>query len=174
MSNSYLQTRCEILWIYSMTIRGCRVGPILVHEPNSNRMQTVSACFPTQERQWNKQVRFDIIMKTANTPRNVICVKIPHSEWNVNWHFVGHGVFDFLTSHTMSAILATLQPIQSIIYNVSGNFISLVTSCIRLREEEPQTAFPVSFTWVSHIAATMRILSHREGVGWNTTSVEQK
>ena len=39
--------------------------------------------------------------------------------------------------------------------NVSVNFISLVTSCVRLRKEEHQTAFPVSFTWVSHIAASV-------------------
>ena len=32
------------------------------------------------------------------------------------------------------------------------NFISLVTSSVRLQEEEPQTAFPMSFTWASHIA----------------------
>ncbi len=37
--------------------------------------------------------------------------------------------------------------------SVSWNFISLVTSCVRVREEEPQTAFPVSFTWASHIGA---------------------
>ena len=28
----------------------------------------------------------------------------------------------------------------------SVNFISLVTSCVRLRDEEPQMAFPMSFT----------------------------
>ena len=38
---------------------------------------------------------------------------------------------------------------------VSVNFISLVTSYVRLREEEPQTAFPTSFTWTSHIAASV-------------------
>ncbi len=35
------------------------------------------------------------------------------------------------------------------------NFISLVTSCVGLQEEEPQTAHPMSFTWASHIAASM-------------------
>ncbi len=39
--------------------------------------------------------------------------------------------------------------------SVSVNFISLVTSCVGLQEEEPQTAPPMSFTWVSHIAASM-------------------
>ena len=37
----------------------------------------------------------------------------------------------------------------------SVNFISQVTSCVRLREEEPQTAFPMSFTQVSHIATSL-------------------
>ena len=37
----------------------------------------------------------------------------------------------------------------------SVNFISLVTSCVRLLEEEPQTAHLMSITWVSHIAANM-------------------
>ena len=40
---------------------------------------------------------------------------------------------------------------------LSVNFISLVTSCVRLREEEPRTAFLVSFTWVSHIATSMLV-----------------
>ncbi len=31
---------------------------------------------------------------------------------------------------------------------------SLVTSCAGLRELEPQTAYPMSFTWASHIAAS--------------------
>ena len=39
--------------------------------------------------------------------------------------------------------------------SMSVNFISLVTSYVRLREEEPQTIFPMSITWVSHIADTM-------------------
>ena len=34
-------------------------------------------------------------------------------------------------------------------------FISLVTSCDGLLEDEPQTAHPVSFIWASHIAACM-------------------
>ena len=37
----------------------------------------------------------------------------------------------------------------------SVNFISLVTSYVKLREEEPQTAFPMSITWASHIAANV-------------------
>ena len=38
--------------------------------------------------------------------------------------------------------------------SVSVDFISLVTSSVRLWEdEEPQTVFPISFTWASHIAA---------------------
>ncbi len=36
---------------------------------------------------------------------------------------------------------------------VSVNFISLITSCVRLQEKEPQTAYPMSFTWACHIAA---------------------
>ena len=39
--------------------------------------------------------------------------------------------------------------------SVSVNFISLVTSCVWLQEEEPQTAHPMSCTWASHIAACM-------------------
>ena len=39
-------------------------------------------------------------------------------------------------------------------YSVSVNFISLVTSCVELRDEEPQTANPMHFTRASHIAAS--------------------
>ena len=39
--------------------------------------------------------------------------------------------------------------------SMSVNFISLVTSRDVLREEEPQTAHPMSFTWVSHIVASV-------------------
>ncbi len=39
--------------------------------------------------------------------------------------------------------------------SMSVNFISLVTSCVGLREEEPLTAHPMSFTWASHIATSM-------------------
>ena len=35
------------------------------------------------------------------------------------------------------------------------DFISLITSWVRLRMEEPQTDFPMSFTWASHIPASM-------------------
>ncbi len=35
------------------------------------------------------------------------------------------------------------------------NFILLVTWCVGFREEKPQTAPPMSFTWASHIAASM-------------------
>ena len=35
------------------------------------------------------------------------------------------------------------------------NFIPLVISCIGLREEEPQTAYPMPFTWASSIATSM-------------------
>ena len=37
----------------------------------------------------------------------------------------------------------------------SVNFISLVTSCVGLWKEEPQTAHPMSFTWAYHIAASV-------------------
>ncbi len=39
---------------------------------------------------------------------------------------------------------------------MTSDFISLVTSCVGLQEEEeePQIAYPVSFTWASHIAAS--------------------
>ena len=40
-------------------------------------------------------------------------------------------------------------------HGVSVNFISLVTFCVRLRKEEPQTAFSMSFTRASHIAASV-------------------
>ncbi len=39
--------------------------------------------------------------------------------------------------------------------SVSVNFISLVTSCVGLWEEEPQTAHPMPFTWASHIATIL-------------------
>ncbi len=39
--------------------------------------------------------------------------------------------------------------------SVSVNFISLVTSSVGLRQEEPQTAFPMSTTWASHIGASV-------------------
>ena len=35
------------------------------------------------------------------------------------------------------------------------NFISLVTSCVGLREEESQTAHPMPFAWASHIATSV-------------------
>ena len=38
---------------------------------------------------------------------------------------------------------------------VSVIFISIVTSDVGLQEEEPQTAHPMSFTWASHIAASV-------------------
>ncbi len=38
---------------------------------------------------------------------------------------------------------------------VSVNLISLGISCFRLWEEEPQTPFPMSFTWASHISASV-------------------
>ena len=38
---------------------------------------------------------------------------------------------------------------------VSVSFISLVASCFGLWEEERQTAHPMSFTWVSHIAVSV-------------------
>ena len=37
---------------------------------------------------------------------------------------------------------------------VSVNFVSLFTSCVGL-QEEPHTAYSMSFTWVSHIVASM-------------------
>ena len=39
--------------------------------------------------------------------------------------------------------------------SVSVNFISPVTSGFGLREEEPQTALTMSFTWASHIATSV-------------------
>ena len=39
--------------------------------------------------------------------------------------------------------------------SMSVYFVSLFTSCVGLQEEEPQTACPMSFTWASHIAASM-------------------
>ncbi len=45
---------------------------------------------------------------------------------------------------------------------MSVNLISLVTSCVGLQEEEeeeeeeePQTTLPMSFTWASHITASV-------------------
>ena len=35
------------------------------------------------------------------------------------------------------------------------DLVNCMTSCVRLREEEPLTAFPMSLTWASHIAASM-------------------
>ena len=49
--------------------------------------------------------------------------------------------------------------VLNILVQVSVNFISLVTSesGVELLEEEPQTAYPFSFTWTSHIAASVLI-----------------
>ena len=44
---------------------------------------------------------------------------------------------------------------QSIMPSASVNFISLVTSGVGLQEESSQTARPMSFTWVSHKAASV-------------------
>ena len=38
---------------------------------------------------------------------------------------------------------------------VPVNFVSIFTSYVTLREQEPQTAFPVSNTWASYIAASV-------------------
>ena len=38
---------------------------------------------------------------------------------------------------------------------VSVNFISLVSCCVGLWEDEPQAVFPMSSTWVYHIAASV-------------------
>ena len=39
--------------------------------------------------------------------------------------------------------------------SLSVNFVSPVTSCVGFQEEEPQTAFPMSFTLASDIAASV-------------------
>ena len=41
--------------------------------------------------------------------------------------------------------------------SVSVNFIPLVTSCVRLRKEEPQTAFHMSFIWAPYIAQDVKL-----------------
>ena len=57
----------------------------------------------------------------------------------------------------------------------SVNFISVVTSCTGLWEEEPQTAHPTSFTWASHIAASMlmgRTLRSTQSINQPTQSLQ--
>ena len=45
--------------------------------------------------------------------------------------------------------------------HILSQFWHIVTSCFRLQEEEeeeeeePQTAFPMSFTWATHIGASL-------------------
>ena len=62
--------------------------------------------------------------------------------------------------HYMSpSIQRIIRIIRRIVKNISyipyAHFISLVASCVGLREEEPQTAHPMSFTTASHIAANV-------------------
>ena len=40
---------------------------------------------------------------------------------------------------------------------MSVNFISLATSCVGPREEGPQTAYPMSTIWASHITDTVLV-----------------
>ena len=45
--------------------------------------------------------------------------------------------------------------LQGKVADCTQTFWFLVISCVRLQKKEPQTAFPMSFTWVSHIVASM-------------------
>ena len=58
-------------------------------------------------------------------------------------------------------------PTRSSAPSVSGNFISPVTSCLVLQEEKQQTGHPMSFTWASHIAAS--VLTRRQTLPNQTT-----
>ena len=60
------------------------------------------------------------------------------AHWNL------HCIYEF---HTLNQF--EIAPSESV------NFISVVTSCAGLWEEAPQTAHLTSFTWASHIAASV-------------------
>ena len=62
-------------------------------------------------------------------------------------------VYLFLFNYRKSSNLVFAYCTLEMAPSVSVNFISLATCCVRLREEEPQTAYSVSFTWAFHIAA---------------------
>ena len=61
-----------------------------------------------------------------------------------------------IVEHCQLAILTCHPVIESFetAPSVSVNFTSLVT-CVRFRMEEPLTAYPMSITWASHIAASV-------------------
>ncbi len=56
----------------------------------------------------------------------------------------------------VSSVIGLLRNIlyHYVEHGLCFTFMSLVTSCVGLREQ-PQTAFPMSFTWASHVAAIM-------------------
>ena len=60
-------------------------------------------------------------------------------------------------SYTMKYSVAQLSEMSNfeMVPNVSVNFISLVTSCLGLPGEKPETAHLMSFTWASYIAASV-------------------
>ena len=60
----------------------------------------------------------------------------------------------FLHVKTRRSLIA-LQKRFEMALSVSVNLISLVTYCVGLRGEEPQSALPTSFTWTSwHVDGT--------------------
>ena len=80
----------------------------------------------------------------------LICCRKKTTEDNFNMPILHHYLFCYTTDVVVS-VVSEFEMAPS----VSVNFISLVTSCVELREEEPHAAHPLSFTWASHIAASM-------------------
>ena len=78
--------------------------------------------------------------------------------WWFPWTYTCHQYALFLLHHSSVSqikmtcpVLITLEMARSVFVN----FLSLVTTCVGLQEEDPQTTLPMSFTWGLHIAASM-------------------
>ena len=73
--------------------------------------------------------------------------------FRIYWIFIARKSFSMPPRYVFQGALIMLSFCNGI--PVSVIFISFVTSCLGPQEEEPQTAHPMSFTWASHIAASM-------------------
>ena len=78
------------------------------------------------------------------------------------WMLPAKWIYGFIMNPIPAVFSWNMAVLFEMAPTVSVNFISLVTPCVGLREE-PRTAYSMSFTWVSHISASM-LMGH-----WNST-----
>ncbi len=85
---------------------------------------------------------------------NIICMEIileTSSEIiRVSGHMVYHCIISIHWDRTELKVITILK----------WHLACLWISCVRLREEDPQTAFPMSCTWTSHIATSVHTGSY--------------